>query len=437
MPDNFLPIWQTITDGWIKIWPVLLQILEDWWWVPALLVFFNLFKQLYFYYISEKWDASMANILLEIKVPKDVERPIRVMEHVFANLWSIFDPPNWKEKWIEGHFLLSFSFEIAGIDGVPHFYIRTREIFRKLVESSIYAQYPEAEISKVEDYTKNVPQDIPNKEWDLFGTSFKFGRSEVYPIKTYTKFFEEKVETKEEKRLDPLSSLMDGIASLGPGEQVWVQIVAKPITISGSDKSKDLEEEGKKLVDKLVKRPEKKSQKPILQEAAETMIFGSQKKEEKPERLTSPEIDLTPGEKEAVRAIEEKIAKVMYDCTVRFIYLGKRDVFLKPLVRIPFSFFNSMATVNLNAFRVEKPTLTKVTYFFKKRRVYLKQRRLFRYYQKRLPPYFPLPGGTIALNIEELATMWHLPSKSAAPGPTLLRVQAKKGEPPAGLPVEE
>ena len=44
--------------------------------------------------------------------------------------------------------------------------------FRQLIESNIYSQYPEVEIVQVEDYTKNVPVDIPNRDWDLFGMSW-------------------------------------------------------------------------------------------------------------------------------------------------------------------------------------------------------------------------------------------------------------------------
>lgn len=435
MPEIFSSIWQAFTERLPVILPIFLKILKDWWWLPALLIFFHFLKNLYLYFIQERWSKTLNFILLEIKLPKEVEKPMKAMENIFANLWAIYDPPNWKEKWIEGHFLLSFSFEIAGINSTPHFYIRTPKIFKSAVESAIYSQYPEAEIFEVEDYTKNVPQDIPNKDWDLFGTSFKLQKSDVYPIKTY-KFFEERPDIKEEKRIDPLSQLLDGIASLKPDEQLWIQIIAKPITIAGKDAEKDLVSEGKKIIDELAKRPKKTPPKPILQEAAEILIFGPPKEKKKEEiSLVGPEILLTPGEKEVVKAIEDKISKYAYDCTVRWIYLGKRDVFLKALVRIPFGFFTSFNTVNLNALRVDKNTLTKVSYLFKKRRVYLKQRRLFRYYQLRLPPYFPFGGGTFVLNNEELATLWHLPGKTVAPAPTVPRVEAKKGEPPSTLPV--
>ena len=42
---------------------------------------------------------------------------------------------------------------------------------------------------------------------------------------------------------------------------------------------------------------------------------------------------------------------------------------------------------------------------------------------------------TIILNAEELATIYHFPALKVVT-PALTRVLSKKGEPPAGLPVE-
>ena len=151
--------------------------------------------------------------------------------------------------------------EIVSIGGEIHFYIRTPEQFRGIIESNIYSQYPEAEIFEVPDYTKNVPQDIPNKEWDLWGTDEINTKPNPYPIKTYKKF-ETEIQPVEEKRLDPLAGLLEGMATLGPGEQMWIQIVAKPIR-----EEIDWIKEGKKIRDKLARRPEKPKPKPMIQEA--------------------------------------------------------------------------------------------------------------------------------------------------------------------------
>lgn len=437
--EIFLSILDIIESNLSNILPVVFKFVEDWWWLPALLVFFDFWKHQYKFYINGKWDSVRPSVLLEIKVPQEVERPIKAMENVFNNLWSVYDAPNWKEKWIEGQFLIGFSFEIVGINREPHFYIRTRKAHKTLVESTVYSQYPDAEVTEVDDYTKGVPADIPNKDWNLFGTSMKLGREDFYPIVTYKKFFEEDIKTPEEKRMDPLSSLLDGIATLSPDEQIWIQIVTTPILITGPDAERALEKEAKKTINKMMKRKEAPKQKPILQEAAQILFFGQPTVEKKEERVAASELELTPGERDVIKSIEEKIYKHAFNCHIRFMYLGKRNVFVKAVSRIPFGYFIGFTNQNLNMFRVLKDTLTKVTYFFKKRRIYLKSRKLFRHYKFRTNPSFPerTKGEIFVLNSEELATMWHLPSKIGAPAPTLARVAAKKSVAPPNLPIEE
>jgi len=413
--------------------PILNQVLSiviAWWWLPLPFIFFNLLKFYYLFWIRTKWDAKIERILLEIKIPREVTRPIKAMEYVFAGLHGIHDVPNWREKWIEGQFQLSFSFEIVSLGGEPHFFIRTPAIFRKHVESSIYAQYPEAEIFQVDDYVKNVPQDIPKSGWDLWGCDFITTKENCYPIKTYRQF-ELETEAIEEKRVDPLSQLLEGMTILQPGEQIWIQIVAKPVI----DEIPWIKQ-GKEIVDRLVRRPIPKLPRPIIQEAGEILIFGPQPAVPAEKEVIPPEMKLTPGEREIVKAIEEKIGKFGFESNIRFIYLGKEDVFFKPNVRIVMGFFKTVSTLNLNGFRPLRNTITKIMWFLRNRRLYLRKRRIFRYYQKRWSPFFPRPGGTFVLNTEELATLFHFPGKMVAPAPTMARIEAKKREPPPGLPIE-
>jgi hypothetical protein len=149
---------------------------------------------------------------------------------------------------------------------------------------------------------------------------------------------------------------------------------------------------------------------------------------------------LTPGEREIIAGIEEKITKFGFDCNIRYIYLAKRDVFFGPRARVPYSFFKQLSIENLGGFKPNKKTITKSKsvffWFLDKRRLYLRKRRIFRYYCQRLTPYFPLPGGTYVLNTEELATLFHFPGRITAPAPGLARIEAKKGQATPGLPIE-
>lgn len=427
MPVDLSFIYPFLANFW--------QIFKNWWWIALPFLFWPYAKFLYHFYIMENWDKTIKRIMLEVKVPKESIKSIKAMDQVFSGFHALHDIPTWREKWIEGVFQLSLSFEIVSLAGQIHFFIRTPENFRKIIESNIYSQYPEAEISLVEDYTKYVPHDIPNKDWDIWGVDFVNAKDEILPIKTYNQF-ELEAEKDEEKKVDPLADLLEGLSTLGPGEQFWLQINAKPVL--GRDKP--WQAKGKEFVDKLARRPEKKKEKSILQEAVEILISGKTEEKEAPKESFPPEMKLTPGEREVLAGVEQKLSKFGYDCCVRFVYLGKKDVFFKANTKIGFSFFKEISTENLGGLKPWSKTMTKVKsvplWFLDKRRVYLRQRRMFKCYTKRWSPLFPRPGGTYILNTEELATLFHFPGKSVAPAAGISRVETKKKGVPADLPVE-
>lgn len=423
------------------------SIWQSWGWL--FLILFSLFWLflliklclfLYLWWRRELWLRQQKFILLEIKIPKEILKPIRAMENVFAGLCAIYDPPDWWEKWIDGKMLLSISLEIVSIGGGPHFFIRIPEPNRAMVEANIYSQYPEAEITLVDDYTKYVPQDIPNKYWDLWASDYILAKDDSYPIKTYQKFETER-EVKEEKRIDPLAGLLEAMAKIRPGEQLWIQITAQPVRAGVES---DWVERGKKIRDEIARRKERPKPKSIIGEVVEVLIRGKPTEAPPEEKeIIPPEMKLTPGEREIISGVEEKISRPGFETNIRFIYLGKTDVFFKPNCRLAFSFFANYATENLNGLYPWKSTLTKIhkSWFLPlnlllPRRLYLRKRRLFRNYIKRLPPLFPRAGGTFIFNTEELASLYHFPSRAVAAAPFVTRVEAKKGEAPPGLPVE-
>ena len=380
-------------------------------------------------------------VIYEIKIPRDVEKPIKAMESVFAGLWQLFDPPNPREVWIDGQRLVRLSIEIVSTEGEIHFYLRIPEVTRKSMESAIYSQFPEVELTEVEDYTKFVPQDIPNKEWDMWGTNFRLGRNDVYPIRTYPTFFEENPEGKEEKRLDPMGILFEGFSSMGKGENLWLQMILKPITTEQDD----YPARGQAVVDKLVNRPENNKPTTFMQDvgtAGTAMATGKipEAKEEQPREFIPPEMKLTPGEREIVGAIEKKVGKYAFEVNIRVIHLAKREVFFSANKALFFSYFTQFGTANMNFFLPLAVTGTKVKtiffWFLDARRVFLKKRRIFRLYTQRLDPLYPRKGGTFILNIEEMATIFHFPGQLVSPLSTIPRLDSKKGEAPPGLPTE-
>jgi hypothetical protein len=412
------------------------EIIRTWWWVVIPFILWQPAVYFWLWWREELFLGKQNFILLEIKLPKETLKPIKAMEEVFAGFHAIHDVFVFREKWIEGLIQLSISCEIVSLGGETHFYIRTPEIYRNIIESNIYSQYPEAEISLAKDYTRNVPQNIPNKDWDVWGCDFINSQEDVYPIKTYPKFETER-EAEEEKRVDPLAGLLDGMATIGPGEQIWLQFIATPVRDEIPWRKR-----GRELADKIARRKAVTPLKPMAQEAAEILITGKTPGEEVPEEkeIIPPEMKLTPGEREILAAVEEKISKFAFICNVRFFYIGKRDVFFKPRGRFVFGFFKEVSTENLGGLKIWKDTMTKVKsaslWFLDERRLYLRKRKLLRLYRGRLTPLFPREGGTYVLNTAELATLYHFPSRIVAPAPGVLRAEAKRGEAPPEIPLE-
>lgn len=418
--------------------------IKDWWWAVLPIILLRPFLFFWLWWRRDLFRKAQQYILLEIRMPKEVLKPLKAMEQVFSSLWgNLYDSPDLWEKWIDGKFILNYSIEMVSIGGESHFFIKITSANRNAVESTIYSQYPDAEILVVDDYVKYVPQNIPNADWDLWGCDYKLAKDDVYPIKTYSKFFEETEVAKEEKRIDPMSTLLEGLSRLQPGEQLWIQIMASPVSVAEDD----YVARGRVVADKLARRPEAPKQQSVLLEAANVLVTGKpagamEKKEEG--MIIPPEMKLTPGEKEILSGVENKISKSVFNCNIRFIYLGKKDVFFKPQIRIPFGFFQQFATSNMNGLKPwGQPLITKVPKSFflplnllRPRRLYLRQRRMFRRYVERQTPFHPKAGGTFILNIEELATIFHFPGRAVAAAPFMQRVESKKGEAPPGLPTE-
>src|SRR3989344_4838171 len=120
-------------------------------------------------YVQSSFIFNSNPLLLEVNMPRDLVKSPRGMELAFAQLWIYSGETTYfHRKWL-GQVRPIFSFEIASFGGDVHFYIWLWEGYRKVVESAIYAQYPDVEIVEVEDYASKYIYD-PSKEMDRICT---------------------------------------------------------------------------------------------------------------------------------------------------------------------------------------------------------------------------------------------------------------------------
>ena len=169
----------------LPIYKILWHLICVWWWVPAPFILWRPFLYLWKFWRMELFLKKQRLVLFEIKIPEESLKPIRAMENVFSGLWQgFYDPPNFWEKWWDGKVTMGLSLETVSLGGEIHFYIRCPDYRRDALEACIYSQYPEAEITLAEDYTRLVPQDLPNKDWDMWAIDYYLFKPDPYPIKT-------------------------------------------------------------------------------------------------------------------------------------------------------------------------------------------------------------------------------------------------------------
>ena len=405
-----------------------LSIVYNWGWVVLPLILFPVWKELWLAYVKKIYVENVEWATLELKIPQAVEQTPKAMEQVFAGLHSIKSFANFKEKWWDGKHQLPISMEIVGNAGAIRFFIRAPRVYQELVESQIYSQYKDAEIDEVEDYAWDLPDDVPNDQYGLWGTELILTKEDAYPIRTY-RFFEEPIS--EKKFIDPLSSLVEVLGRLATGEQVWLQYLIRPA------RDDRWQKEGRKLADRLMgKETPAKGGENAIEEVFRFLvdmvswIWGETsqlKKEEKPKEQGGMK-ELSPGMKEVLGALEESISKHGFEAGIRIVYIAKTDAFAIHTIPALLGTFKQFSTYNLNGFKPNSIVSPSVDYFFKKSREYLRKRSLYRAARLRL-----FVRKQVILNTEELATVYHIPSIMLEV-PTLTRIAAKKVEPPAGLP---
>jgi len=441
---------------WIILFLVILWIpfLRVWWWVLLPLMLSIQLKELYLWWIG--WDFDYAKhkwIVLEVVPPKEVLIPIKAMEDVFATVWPIYDTGNFRERWCDGELPWSpywFSFEMASIEGRVHFYLRFMRQHRSVVETALYGHYPDIEIFEVPDYTKLVPATIPNEEWNMYGEDYMFTQPDAIPLRTYEKFFEPQGEriSAEEKRIDPISTLIESMSRLGPGEHLWVQYIAYPIT----DKDEpEWRKEGKSIINKITKRPEKKEPNfwEELFNVSKQVIMGPEKEGsgdkasyswpefERDSETGDREMVLTPGERELITDIENKLRKPVYKVALRSVYVAKRENWKAPNRTAFRSYVAHFTLSNLNRLSWSNKTRPRVHYIMRERRVFMRARKMFRMAILRFPSLFPDRREELPiLSTEELASMYHFPLKTTGMvAPAMTTIESKKGGPPPNLPV--
>jgi len=407
------------------------------WWIIAPVAFFLFLRYLWVNYLIKKYLMNLKWILLEVRFPRDVVKTPKAMEQFFAGLHATEKKRKFKEKYIKGELLPWFSIEIIGWEGKIRFFIRTESKYRNLIESNIYGQYPGAEVEETEDYVVDMPSIIPSKDYDGWGTELILTKPDAYPIRTYPVFFEEK---EAEERTDPIAGLFEFLSSLHHQEGIGIQILISPTDDAWK-------KDGEKLVGKLIGREVKSDKEKglliVVEESKNWMkaliegikrLFALSGEEGAEEKVESVVPFLTPGLKEVVMSVERNIAKIGFKTMIRFLYWAPKDIFNKDRTTVAAGYFRQFNTLNLNGFKANKAVTPGRGKIFKKRREIGQKRVFIARYKRRYFPFHKIKTKGFVFNIEELATIFHIPGKFVEVE-KLGKIEAKKGGPPSNLPI--
>ena len=344
-----------------------------------------------------EWFSKMRFIVLRILVPKNNEKTPLAAEQMFAALHGIFHAEATYQDYI--------SFEIAARDKFIQFYVCLPTHLKDFAQGQIYSQYPTAEIHEVDDYTQDEMSRIHAGELSLAGADLELINNDVFPIKSFVNF-----------EVDPLAGITGVLSKVEKDEQIWMQLIVKPVSDNWQKKSIDYI--------KKIKSGGGHS-KGFIQEFFEifghlisgmivTLISGATPPSQRVAK--SEEVKISGTEEAGLKGVEAKATKLGFETKIRLLALAPNENAARAKITSVVAAFKQFNILNLNGFQAGS-LKTSIEYWQS-------------YHQRQF-----FETGYI-LNIEELASIFHLPSVSVAT-PNIVWSGSKKGEPPANLPIEE
>ncbi len=406
----------------------LLYLFLSLWWLWLFFLLFEPTRQLWIHWRQELFKAGTKWILWELRMPRLVTQTPEAMDQVFASLHALRNSAgNLAETYIDGEITRWFTFEMVSFAGEVKFYLRAYSKQKDLIESAFFSYYPDVEMVVVtDDYLNKMPKNMTDmyaQNLDIWGSEMSLTKEEAYPIKTYPNF-----ETPDpEKRLDPISTFLELLGKLKPGEFVGIQFLLAPADKSWFKKYSD-------LIKKL-KKPEEDKQ----DEKTGKFSFNIR----------------TPGETEVLEAVEHNLSKPAFDTVIRFLYYSPKESYLDTFPRRGITgAFNQYGLLDLNSFGRNEGMSTRAQVwdyphiFPAIRTEYRKQRLLQLYRDREIPPEtswgkwyvsHPFNSGRhtrfFKLNTEALATLFHPPTEFVLTAPHVKRVESRKAGAPAGLAI--
>ncbi len=328
-------------------------------------------------------------LVMQILVPRENDRTPLAAEQMFASIHGILGDA------VKSFDLISFEISSTGDDGIK-FYVVIPQHLAKFVEGQIYAQYPNADIRYVADYCEKK-----NPDMKLFVTTgeVELEKDFIFPIKTFRNF-----------EVDPLAAITGAISDLKLGQSAWIQIIVRPVSNYWQSSSK-------RYITAI--RDGKNPYGESFWDKLSSLFAGVGKSlsnmggESEPQRKEV--VKLEPGQEEELAEIENKMLKLGFEFGIRVVTKASTQIESEQILRDIVASFKQFTTAHLNTFVHSVPLKDGSS--------------IYGDYIKRY-----LPGDIVdILNIEELASLYHMPNISVET-PNIAWSRSKKLEPPMNLP---
>jgi hypothetical protein len=269
------------------------------------------------------------------------------------------------------------------------------------------------------------------------GLEFKFANNQAYPIRTYPEF--EYSLSKDAVFSDPMAAILENFTRIGHGENLWMQINIQPVGSSWKEDAIALAKDllkggtGKKkqsgnwlgtMIGNFFQQVFMDIQAALTTREFTMVGAKDTKKEEK--------VELAPGARKAVEAIEEKLIKIGFKTKLRVMYGARKEVF-NPSHCLD-GFVGSMNQFHMQHLNALVPAqATSAHYDSSRVKTNALKTDFMKAFRGRKMKWKKTDG--YVMNIEELATLWHFPLPFVKT-PLLHKAGAKRSEPPSGLPIE-
>lgn len=318
-------------------------------------------------------------VVLLLQVPRTNDKKELAAEQMFASLHGLLTFP--AQKRFKPVQRVRVGFEIAVREKRIGFYVSVPNYLKNFVEEQIYAQYPNVQISEVEDYALT---DTPVQT--SLTAEMRLSNNDALPIKTFQSF-----------EVDPLAAITATLAQFEEGEEAWIQLVMQPASSNWHKKS-----------ERYVAG---------LRGGTKGGMTGLASALWSPPEQTAGTAAPKLSEFEQARAkgAEDKSHKLAFETSLRIVYRGNvpRATAQLRLQSIVAS-YKQFNTTYLNGFEQVRIS---------------EDPNLLLQYAGRV-----IGKRSHILNIEEIATLYHLPHTTVET-PFILWASSQTAEPPANLPI--